>query len=164
METKRITLTTLLLLSVCSTNAEIYKWTDSSGKVIFSDTPPPNQKIEQIELKINTYTAVEIRPLTERLEKKDKVVMYSTTWCGSCKRAKRYFKKNNIPYVSYDVEHNRIGKMDFKLLKAKSVPVIIVGSKRMNGFTPARFDKLYRKEILDKKIKKNLGPVDENAR
>ncbi len=64
-----------------------------------------------------------------------------------CKKAKDYFRKNSIPYVSYDVEKSRTGKMDFRLLRGKSVPIIIVGSRRMNGFNAAKFDRLYEDQM-----------------
>jgi len=139
-------------LTLCSSavNGSIYKWVDEKGKVHFTDSPPDDIKTEEVELRINTYTSVEIKPLTERLGKKDKVVMYSATWCRMCKKAKNYFRKNNIPYVSYDVEKSRIGKMDFKLLRGKSIPIIIVGSKRMNGFTAAKFERLYEDQMKQK--------------
>ena len=136
------------LLFSAASSAEFYKWTDDKGNVHFTDTPPKGKKVEQLELKINTYSAVEIKPLVERLGKKNKVVMYSATWCGICKKAKRYFKAKKIPYVIYDVEKSYSGKRDFKLLKGKSVPIIIVGNKRMNGFTVTRFDKLYQQQVL----------------
>ena len=139
-----------LLFSSMVANAEFYKWVDDKGNVHFTDTPPKGEKAEELELKINTYSAVEITPLVERLGRKNKVVMYSATWCGICKKAKRYFKAKKIPYVIYDVEKSYSGKRDFKLLKGKSVPIIIVGDKRMNGFTVARFDKLYQQQMLNR--------------
>jgi len=142
----KIVLSTIAL-SMCafSVDAEIYKWVDKYGKTQFTDNPPIDKKTEEVEVKINTYSAVSIKPLVERLGKKDKVVMYTATWCGVCKKAKKHFVKNNIPYVAYDVENNKVGKIDFKLLRGKSVPIIIVGDKRMNGFTASRFDRLYKK-------------------
>ena len=128
----------------------IYKWVDEQGKVHFTDNPPDDKNTEEIKLKINTYSSVEIKPLGERLGRKDKVVMYSAVWCGICKKAKHYFQKNNIPYVLYDVEKSRRGKIDFKLLRGKGVPIIIVGNKRMNGFTASRFDRLYKEQMQQK--------------
>ena len=32
------------------------------------------------------------------------VVMYSSEWCGVCKKAKTYFNANDIPFREYDVE------------------------------------------------------------
>lgn len=139
-----------LMLCSLAVNAGIYKWVDETGKVHFTDRPPDDIKTEEIELRINTYTSVEIKPLIERLGKKDKVVMYSATWCRMCNKAKNYFRENNIPYVAYDVEKSRTGKLDFKLLRGKSVPIIIVGGKRMNGFTAAKFDRLYKDQMKQK--------------
>jgi len=142
--------TLLLLLCNHSVNAEIYKWVDEHGKAHFTDKPPAGKKTEEIELKINTYSAVEIKPLLERLGRTDKVVIYTAAWCGICKKAKKYFRKKNIAYVAYDVEKSRTGKRAYKALRGKAVPIIIVGDKRMNGFTASRFDKLY-KEQMEKK-------------
>jgi len=137
-------------------NAEIYKWIDKYGNTQFTDNPPTDKKVEEVEVKINTYSAVTIKPLAERLGKKDKVVMYTATWCGICKQAKKHFIKNNIPYIAYDVEYSRIGKMDFKLLRGRSVPIIIVGKQRMNGFTVSRFDRLYKKLKANQEIKQSI--------
>lgn len=144
--------TLLLLLFSFSANAEIYKWVDEHGNAHFTDKPPANKKTEEIELKINTYSAVEIKPLLQRLGRADKIVIYTTAWCGNCKKAKKYFRKNNIAYVAYDVEKSRSGKRDYKALRGKAVPIIIVGDKRMNGFTASRFDKLYKKQLKKRAV------------
>ena len=70
--------------------------------------------------------------------------MYSTSWCGACKRAKQYFNENGINYVEYDVETNEKGKQDFRELGGRGVPIILVGNKRLNGFTASSFEKIYR--------------------
>lgn len=148
MRIKLLAMSTLLLLTVsASPLAEIYKWTDKNGKVHFTDNPPNNQQVEKVEVKINTYTAVEIKPLVERLGRKDKVVLYTAAWCGYCKKAKKHFQKKRIDYVAYDVEKSSKGKRDYKLLNAKSVPIIIIGDKRMNGFSSTQFDKLYAQQM-----------------
>jgi len=136
----------LLLIASTTVFAEIYKWTDTRGNTHFTDRPPAGEQAEQLELRINTYTAVEITPLVERLGRKDRVVIYSASWCRICEKAKKYFRENDIPYVAYDVEKSSTGRLDFKLLNGKSVPVIIVGRKRMNGFNVAKFEKLYEQE------------------
>ena len=153
---RAVLIMTVLMLCSFPINAEIYKWIDKYGKTQFTDNPPIDKKTEEVKVKINTYSAVTIKPLTERLGRKDKVVMYSATWCGICKQAKKYFTKNDIPYVVYDVEHSRVGKMDFKLLRGRSVPIIIVGKQRMNGFTVSRFDRLYKKFKANQEIKQSI--------
>lgn len=136
----------------------IYKWTDAEGKVHFGDHPPAQVNSQPVGVRVNSIASPpRIRELTEQyLEdlsradgksqkraKRKKVVMYSATWCGVCKRAKRYFKANRIPYREYDVEKSAKGKRDYKKLNGHGVPIILVGSKRMDGFSQAHFERLY---------------------
>ena len=141
-EIKRVVLFMLLLLSALNGNAEIYKWTDEKGKVHFSDRKPGNLEPEEIELRINTYESVSYDMSIFNTGKK--VVMYSADWCAYCKKAKKYFVRKSIPFTEYDIEKNREALNRYKQMGATGVPVILVGSKRMNGFSEKGFEKIYR--------------------
>ncbi len=39
----------------------------------------------------------------------EKIVMYSTSWCPDCIRAKLVFKKLKAAYTNIDVDHNQEG-------------------------------------------------------
>jgi glutaredoxin len=47
---------------------------------------------------------------------------------------------NNIRFTEYDVEKNSRGKRDFERLRGVSVPVILIGDSRMDGFSEQRFE------------------------
>lgn len=135
----------LIFLSIPA-YSEIYQWTDADGNVQFGDHPPPSQDVKRLELEINSYESVTLDPFvpfkgTSRRSKS--VIMYSTTWCGVCKKARFYLKKHNIPFAEYDVEKSAKGKRDYKKLKGRGVPILLIGDKRMNGFSIGRFKKLY---------------------
>jgi thioredoxin reductase (NADPH) len=36
----------------------------------------------------------------------DQIVVYGTTWCPDCKRAKRFFAEQRVPYVNIDIEQD----------------------------------------------------------
>lgn len=134
----------LLTLITCGViHAEIYTWKDPQGRTHFGDRPPADSAPEQLELKINTIHKPEVQPLDEGANGPRQVVIYTTDWCGVCRRAKGYFKRNNIPYREYDVEKTAKGRRDYKRLHGSGVPIILVGNRRMNGFSPAHFDQLY---------------------
>ncbi len=42
--------------------------------------------------------------------------MYSTSWCGYCKKTHDYFNSNNIAFEEYDVETTTKGKRDYEKL------------------------------------------------
>ena len=129
--------------------AEVYKWVDEEGLVHFSDQKPDNQAVSevQIETEINSYQSVSygaIKVDTSKFVHNKKVVMFSASWCGYCKKAKAYFKKNRIRFTEYDIEKSSKGKRLYAQMGATGVPVILVGNKRMNGFSESGFKHLYR--------------------
>ena len=55
------------------------------------------------------------------------IVMYSTTWCGDCKRAKKFLDKMKVAYIDVDIEADEQGR-EFVLKVndgARVVPTII---------------------------------------
>lgn len=138
----------LLLLCTCTAHlcADIYTWQDADGRTHFGDRPPQESQAKQLKLRINTYTSPEIKPLADFAPAQNDrtVVIYSTEWCGVCKKAKRYFKKKKIAYKEYDVEKTDKGKRDFNRLKGRGVPIILVGNQRLNGFSATQFESVYR--------------------
>ena len=146
---KYLVLLTTLLLVVGSSFAEIYRWVDEEGQVHFSDQKPDNENFKevQIEDKVGSYQDISYstyKPEATKTSSKNEVVMLSASWCGYCKKAETYFKKNKVRYTSYDIEKSSKGKRLYKQLGARGVPVILVGTKRMNGFSESGFERLYR--------------------
>ena len=148
MERYQIVIIFFLAFVLQTSHAQIYKWKDDDGKVHFGDKKPANKKSENIQLKINTYKSVTIDPAALKSTKKTNtnknVTMYSAAWCGICKKAKKYFSKNNISYIEYDIDKDKAAKKRHKEMGATGVPVIFIGDKRMNGFSAASFERLYK--------------------
>lgn len=137
-----------LLIPYFGYAAEIHKWRDTDGKIHFGDKPPATVKSEQITVKPNVYASPSIEGLSEIFSRDakshdEKIVMYGTTWCGYCKKARNYFSANGIRYKEYDIENSEKGKRDYKKLGAKGIPVILVGKKRLNGFSEDSFKRIY---------------------
>ena len=139
-----------LLASVVTSAGEIYKWIDSSGNTIYGSEPPENAQLKEIKGNISSFSSVSVESfkydsslVTTRKAKGKTVVMYSTSWCGYCKQAARYFRKNNIPFEEHDIEKSKKAARDYKKLNGRGVPLILIGDKRMNGFDARRFDRIY---------------------
>ena len=139
---KRIIFFLIILITTHASYGEIYRWVDQNGKVHFGDKKPKHLKSEQLQLKINTYTSVTYDEAVIDYGEK-KVVMYSTDWCGYCKKARKYFTDNSIPFIEYDIEKNGSARIRYKKMGATGVPVITVGKKRMNGFSIKGFQRIY---------------------
>lgn len=134
----------ILILVPLFSFAEIYKWKDASGRVHYGDSPSAKENAEQIVLDDNSYEHVTYddgaaydRGSTQR------VVMYSTSWCGYCKKARKYFQQEKINYVEYDIEKDERARRLYDMIGGKGVPVILVGKKRLNGFSVAGFERIF---------------------
>lgn len=138
---KFIFLITSFLLFTNAVHAEIYKWIDDQGEIHFGDKKPIQLNVKKLKLKINSYTSISYD--ISKIDSGHNVIIYSTEWCGYCKKAKRYFKKNHISYIEYDIEKDAKANKRYKEMGATSVPVIIVGKKRMNGFSVSGFKQIY---------------------
>lgn len=130
---------------------EIHQWRDKDGNVHFGDAPPTNVDSQQVEIRTNSYRALPVTGVSQRgtespsedLSGAPEVILYGTTWCGHCKKAKAYFRANNIAFTEYDVEKSARGKADFKRMGGGGVPIILVGGKRLQGFSKAKFAQAY---------------------
>lgn len=130
------------MLYANSAGAEIYKWIDDNGKTHFTDKKPDHTSSKPVQLKINTYTGVSYD--MANLQHSANVVIYTTQSCGYCKQAISYFKRKKIAFTEYDIEKDMAARKRHQQMGASGVPVIIVGKKRMNGFSEQGFEKIYR--------------------
>ena len=125
-------------------SSEVYKWVDESGRVHYGDKPSATVPSKKVNSTITTFDAVNVSPSAKKtFTKNKKVTMYSTSWCGYCKKARKYFVAKGIPFVEYDIEKNPQAKREYDAIGGSGVPVITMGKKSMKGFSQAAFDKFY---------------------
>jgi glutaredoxin len=76
------------------------------------------------------------------------VVLYETSWCGFCKKARAWLRARRIPFEAVDVEADAdaAAELDEKLRRAgvegAGVPVIDVRGTLLVGFDPDRLARL----------------------
>lgn len=137
-----------------SASADIHKWVDENGKIHYGDRPPESSNIQTLEISVESFSSVEIRELNPddlsvlAREQKDtagnkKVVMYSTQYCGYCKKAKAYFNSKGISYSERDINEDASARKQWQKLNGTGVPLILVGKSKMSGFSVPRFEQLY---------------------
>jgi glutaredoxin len=130
----------LLMFMAAPAWAGVYKWTDAQGRIQYSDVPPTAAKSTTI--KLQSYSGpVQV---SRGFEGGSGVTLYTTEWCGVCKRAKAFLKQNNIPFSEWDVEKSDYGAGKFRQLGGKGVPLITVGAQKMLGFDASRLLELWQ--------------------
>lgn len=82
-----------------------------------------------------------LNPPPPRIPGNDKVVLYSTTWCGYCAKTREYFADNNISYQDIDVETTDEGKSAYQKMGANGVPIVVINNDTViRGYDPAEID------------------------
>ena len=133
-----------LTLSTLPASAdEIHRWVDAQGQVHFGDRAPEGAESQRVTVRPNVYSSPAVEAVQDNFHSPSTIVLYSTAWCGYCRKAREYFRSKGIAYSEYDVETSDKGRRDYARLGARGVPVILVGGKRLNGFSPQAFEQLY---------------------
>jgi glutaredoxin len=130
--------------------AEFYKWKDKNGNVYFSDRPPTGVDAEVIMFKdepaTKSITTPNVNPPQPKSRIKEekrpytdiKVIMYMTSWCGYCRKAREYLQSLSVDLVEYDIEKNQSSEKEMlsKSRGAKGVPVIDIEGIIIHGYNP----------------------------
>lgn len=68
-----------------------------------------------------------------------RIIMYTTTWCPHCKRAKTWMRAQNIAYEERDVESSRAYAAELRAINARgSIPTFDIDGEVAIGFEPSR--------------------------
>ena len=117
----------------------VFKWTDSEGKVHFSDTPPAPQVSKNVTEKRMGGGAVDASQLpfaTQAAMKSNPVTLYTAPQCGNpCSDGRNLLSNRGIPYVERDAQANRADADAVKkAIGSLQVPVLMVGNDALKGY------------------------------
>jgi glutaredoxin-like YruB-family protein len=77
------------------------------------------------------------------------VTVYSTTWCGFCHQAKKYFDSIGVKYKDINVEEDQKAAMEMVQKSGQmGVPVIEIGKEIVVGFNKPKIDQLLKSNEL----------------
>jgi glutaredoxin len=138
----------IILILPLSVFAEIYKWTDSSGNTFFSDSPPPGVKAQKMKIREERMELPE-RPeiKNDRPEKSSEikskrsyrdinVIMYMTSWCRYCRKAREYINSLGANLIEYDIDKDKNKEREMTEKSGSTgVPLIDVEGILIRGFS-----------------------------
>ena len=81
-------------------------------------------------------------PLSLADKYKDKVVLYSASWCEYCRKTRKLFENNYIDYIEIDIETSNEGKREFDELEGKGIPLVLIKGRVVDGYAPKAYLKL----------------------
>jgi glutaredoxin len=135
--------------------AQLHKWKDAEGRTHYSNVPVLGQSAPAAvpHDRVGTASAPAAAPAAPAApatqpaaaSAKAAVTLYTTVWCGYCSKTRAYLKARGIPFTDRDIEKSAEAQSDYRRLGGRGVPVILVGSQRMDGFSEGRLAELLKR-------------------
>lgn len=116
--------------------AQLYQWKDAQGRTAYSDQPPP-PSIRNVERKSFKGSVIEVGEsyATRSAREKYPVTLYASACGVPCDQARQLLADRGVPFSSRDPQASPEAQAELKKLTGHlSVPVLVVGRDRIDGF------------------------------
>jgi len=155
----------VLVLAIGTSSAEIYKWVDENGIVHFSDAPteiipesneekevsspdpgpednpPPTADTQNATLDPNFFDLLDESRAAPETVDAPTVEIYETSWCGYCKKAKKFFRSRGIEFRAYDIEKDKdAARRMTALTKRRAVPFVVINGHQIQGYSEQAYE------------------------
>lgn len=125
--------------------AQLYKWTDSEGRVHYSDLPqlPSTPGVEKAKLPHNVIQSDSMPYELQQTARKNPIILYTFDVCGKpCALAQGLLDKRGIPYTVKNGETTHRAELE-KLTGDTKMPILLVGNKMVkSGFVEATWNRV----------------------
>lgn len=116
--------------------AQLYQWKDAQGRMMYSDQPPPAsiKNAQQKSFKGNLIETGESYA-TKTAREKHPITLYASACGAPCDQARKLLTDRGSPFSNKDPQASPDAQAELKKLTGKlSVPVLVVGSERIDGY------------------------------
>ncbi len=116
--------------------AQLYQWKDAQGRMVYSDQPPPAsvKNAQQKAFKGNVIEGGESYAAKTAREKYP-VTLYASACGAPCDQARQLLGERGIPFSGKDPQASPEAQAELQKLTGRlSVPVLVVGSDKIDGF------------------------------
>ncbi len=109
---------------------EIKKWVDENGKVHYGEKALAGDSSTVVNGSISVVKGAQTGKTA---------TLYSTKWCGFCKKARAFLDANGIRYREVDIERSAVDNQRYKQLGGNGVPFLVRGDEKIQGFSKERY-------------------------
>lgn len=116
--------------------AQLYQWKDAQGRMVYSDQPPPPsvRSAQQKSFKGNVIEGNE-NYAARIAREKSPVTLYASACGAPCDQARQLLTERGIPFSNKDPQTSPEAQADLQKLTGRlSVPVLVVGADKVDGF------------------------------
>ena len=124
---------------------QLYRWTDSTGRVVISDTaPPPSAKnVQKLNAPPPPADSVQDPYVLATAMKEFPVVLYTSPVCKeACTQARDALNKRGVPFKEVQVWDEKTNEELKRVSGTNAVPILLVGRSVQRGFEQGAYDSL----------------------
>lgn len=154
----RYPLTLCLLLAATCAIGDTYRWTDSGGRTVVSDTPPPGKVKNFVRNGEKAEASDGLSFATRRAAEAFPVMLYTSADCVmECKNARDLLTGRGVPFTEKMVQTPEEVAELKALVGDTFVPSLKVGTQRFRGFETGAYDNLLDLAGYPKSAVKSAG-------
>lgn len=91
-------------------------------------------------------------------ENAGQIVFYTLSTCPLCQSIKEILDAREVPYVERDIESSEKFLSDARLLNARRVPLLLIGSHKVEGYDPEKTIAVLQKEGFFPELSDSISP------
>lgn len=139
---RRLLIASLILICT-SAFGQTYRWIDSSGRTVFSDTPPPG-KTRNVAISGEANAGGDNQPFAMKQAMENyPVTLYTAPDCTTeCKPARDLLNSRGIPFTEKMLQRKEDLDELTALIGDTFIPSLKVGKLSARGFSAASFNNL----------------------
>lgn len=134
------------LLAAGAASAQLYRWTDPSGRVHFTDTPPPPNARNVQKKQLAPAPSQPGKPaepfVVQQARKSAPVTLYTGSGCDPCAAARKLLNERGVPFKEVGVSDEASALELQKAVGGSVVPAIVVGERTQMGFEQGAYHAL----------------------
>jgi len=126
----------LMAASMPLAAAQLYQWKDAQGRMVYSDQPPP-PSIKNAAQKSFKGSVIEVGEsyATKTAREKNPITLYANACGVPCDQARQLLIDRGVPFSNKDPQASPEAQAELQKLTGQlRVPVLVVGSDKINGF------------------------------
>ncbi len=127
--------------------SQLYQWKDAQGRTVYSDQPPP-PSIRNSQQKSFKGSFIEIGEsyTVKSAREKNPVTLYASACGAPCDQARQLLTERGIPFSSKDPQASPEAQAELQKLTGQlRVPVLVVGSDKIDGFETGQWQAMLDK-------------------
>ncbi len=145
--------------------AQLYQWKDAQGRTVYSDQPPP-PSIRNVQQKPFKGSFIEVGEsyAVKTAREKFPITLYASACGVPCDQARQLLTERGVPFSNKDPQASAESQAELQKLTGRlNVPVLVVGSDKIDGFETGQWQAMLDRAGYPKSAPPGRKPASQTT-